>query len=290
MKLLVKFNLVFLVVFLLGLGASAYVARDLLRSNAEQEVLDTARLMMEKAVAVRNYTAQQVAPLLQTQMRYTFLPQSVPSFAAAEVLKGLSEKYPEFTYKPAMLNPTNPRDRASDWEADLVTQFKQQPDRKELIGQRDTPAGRSLYIARPITITSAACLQCHSTVAAAPPTLVEKYGPANGFGWNLNEPLGVQVVSVPLSVPLQRADTAFRVVIALLAGVFLVIGLTLNLMLWKLVIQPVTRLSALADKVSLGDMDAPEFKANSTDEIGVLSDSFSRMRKSLAHAMKLLDA
>lgn len=290
MKLLLKFNLVFLVVFALGLGVSGYVARDLLQSNAEQEVLDTARLMMEKAVAVRDYTAQQVAPLLQTQMRYTFLPQSVPSFAAAEVLKGLSQKFPEFTYKPAMLNPTNPRDRAADWEADLVSQFKQQPDRKELIGQRDTPAGRSLYIARPIVITNAACMQCHSTVAAAPPTLVEKYGPANGFGWNMNEPLGVQVVSVPLSLPLQRADKAFRVVIALLAGVFLLIGLTLNLMLWKLVIQPVTQLSALADRVSLGEMDAPEFKAKAQDEIGVLSDSFSRMRKSLAHAMKLLDA
>ncbi|MDE2594228.1 MAG: DUF3365 domain-containing protein [Burkholderiales bacterium] len=290
MKLLIKFNLVFLVVFLLGLGASAYVARDLLQSNAEAEVLESGRLMMEKAVAVRDYTAKQVAPLLQTQMRYTFLPQSVPSFAAAEVLKGFSEKHPEFTYKPAMLNPTNPRDRASDWEADLVNQFKQQPDRKELIGQRDTPAGRSLYVARPIVITNGACMQCHSTVAAAPPTLVEKYGPANGFGWNMNEPIGVQVVSVPLSLPLQRADKAFRVVIALLAGVFLLIGLTLNLMLWKLVIQPVTQLSALADRVSLGEMDAPEFQAKAQDEIGVLSDSFSRMRKSLAHAMKLLDA
>ncbi|MGE5452969.1 MAG: DUF3365 domain-containing protein [Acidobacteriota bacterium] len=290
MKLLLKFNLVFLVVFLLGLGASAYVARDLLQSNAEAEVLESGRLMMEKADAVRDYTGRQVAPLLQTQMRYTFLPQSVPSFAAAEVLKGFSQKHPEFTYKPAMLNPTNPRDRASDWEADLVAQFKQQPDRKELIGQRDTPAGRALYVARPIVITNGACMQCHSTVSAAPPTLVEKYGPANGFGWAMNEPIGVQVVSVPLSLPMQRADKAFRVVVALLAGVFLLIGLTLNLMLWKLVIQPVTQLSALADRVSLGEMDAPEFQARARDEIGVLSDSFSRMRKSLAHAMKLLDA
>lgn len=290
MKLLVKFNLVFLVVFALGLGVSGYIARDLLQNNAQQEVLDSARLMMEKAVAVRDYTAKQVAPLLQTQMRYTFLPQSVPSFAAAEVLNGLTEKYPEFTYKPAMLNPTNPRDRAADWEADLVAQFKQQPTVKELIGQRDTPAGRTLYIARPVVITNPACLQCHSTVSAAPTTMVEKYGPANGFGWVMNEPLGVQVVSVPLSLPMQRAEKAFHVVLALLAGVFLLIGLALNLMLWKLVIQPVTQLSALADRVSLGEMEAPEFKVRSQDEIGVLSDSFSRMRKSLAHAMKLLDA
>jgi HAMP domain-containing protein len=40
----------------------------------------------------------------------------------------------------------------------------------------------------------------------------------------------------------------------------------------------------------MGEMQAPEFSATSKDEIGVLAESFSRMRKSLAHAMKLLEA
>jgi protein-histidine pros-kinase len=61
-------------------------------------------------------------------------------------------------------------------------------------------------------------------------------------------------------------------------------------MLWKLVIQPVTRLSALSDRVSRGDLEAPDFRTGSRDEIGVLADSFGRMRKSLVHAMKLLDS
>ena len=80
------------------------------------------------------------------------------------------------------------------------------------------------------------------------------------------------------------------VVMAMLAGVFLLIGGALNLMLWKLVIQPVSRLSALSDRVSLGELDAPEFTVRSKDEIGVLAESFGRMRKSLVHAMKLLDS
>jgi len=41
--------------------------------------------------------------------------------------------------------------------------------------------------------------------------------------------------------------------------------------------------------VSMGELDAPEFAVRSKDEIGVLSESFARMRKSLVHAMKLLD-
>lgn len=290
MKLLLKFNLVFLVVFALGLGASSYIARKLLQEGAHEEVLDRARLLMESAMAVSTYTSTQVAPLLETQMTYTFLPQSVPAYSSSEVLNALRKNHPEYAYKPAMLNPTNPRDRAQDWEEDVIQQFKQSPDRAEFIGQRDTPSGPVTYIARPIKITNPGCLRCHSTVEAAPKPLVEKYGPANGFGWNLNEVLGAQVVSVPMSVPLARADRAFGVVMGLLAGVFLLIGLSLNLMLWKLVIQPVSRLSQLSDRVSLGELDAPEFAVKSNDEIGTLAESFTRMRKSMVHAMKMLDS
>jgi HAMP domain-containing protein len=289
MKLLVKFNLVFLVVFALGLGASSYVARKLLQENAHDEVLDRARLLMESAIAVSTYTSTQVAPLLETQMTYTFLPQSVPAYSSSEVLNALRKNHPEYAYKPAMLNPTNPRDRAQDWEEDVIQQFKQSGERTEFIGERMTPSGPVTYIARPIKLTNPACLRCHSTVEAAPKPLVEKYGPANGFGWNVNEVIGAQVVSVPMSVPLARADRAFGVVMGLLAGVFLLIGLSLNLMLWKLVIQPVSRLSGLSDRVSLGELDAPEFAVRSKDEIGTLAQSFTRMRKSMVHAMKMLD-
>ena len=290
MKLLLKFNLVFLIVFAIGFGVAATVARELLQRDARAEVLDRARLLMEKAVVVSSFTAEHIAPLLETQMKYSFLPESVPSFVSTEILKKLQGKYPDYSYKPAMLNPTNPRDRAVEWEADVIAQFRNSPEKTEFVGERDTPSGRSLFIARPIKIVNPACLRCHTTPDAAPKTLVEKYGPSNGFGWTLNEALGAQVVSVPLAVPLQRADHALGVVMALLAAVFLLIGGTLNLMLWKLVIQPVSRLSALSDRVSMGDMEAPEFAAKSRDEIGVLAESFARMRKSLVHAMKLLDS
>lgn len=290
MKLLLKFNLAFLLVFVIGLAVSGTIARDLLQRDAKDEVVDRARLLMEQSGVVAQYTANQIAPLLQTQMKYTFLPQSVPQYSATEILNALKSKYPEYNYKPAMLNPTSPRNRAQAWEADIVTQFRNVPELKEFIGERDTPTGRSLYVALPIKITNPACLQCHSTPANAPATLIERYGSNNGFGWTLHEAIGAQIVSVPMSVPLARADKALGVVMAMLTGVFLLMGAALNLLLWKLVIQPVSRLSALSDRVSLGELDAPEFETRSKDEIGVLAESFARMRKSLVHAMKLLDS
>ena len=289
MKLLLKFNLAFLLVFVVGLAACGYIARNMLQKSAHEEILGNARLMMESANAVSAYTASQIKPLLETQMKYGFLPQSVPAYSSTEVVNALRAKHPDYAYKPAMLNPTNPRDRAQDWEEDVISQFVKTPALAEYVGQRDTASGRSMFIARPIRITNPVCLQCHSTVDAAPATMIEKYGNANGFGWKLNDTLGAQVVSVPMAVPLKRADDAFGLVMGSLAGVFVFIGVVLNLMLWKLVIQPVTRLSALADRVSLGELDAPEFASGAKDEIGVLAESFARMRKSLVHAMKMLD-
>jgi len=252
-------------------------------------VLQHARFMMEKALAVRAYTSTQVAPLLETQMKYSFLPQSVPAFSATEVLAKLAKNYPEYSYKEATLNPTNPRDRAVEWEVDVISEFRKSADAQEFVGERDTPSGRSLYIARPIKIANEACLRCHSTVDAAPKTLVEKYGPANGFGWHLGEVVGAQMVSVPMAVPMQRADRAFGIFMGLLTAVFVVIAAVLNAMLWWLVIRPVTRLSAIADRVSLGELNAPPFESASRDEIGVLAQSFKRMQKSLVQALKMLE-
>jgi protein-histidine pros-kinase len=189
-----------------------------------------------------------------------------------------------------VLNPTNPRNRANDWEADIVHQFRNVSDRPEMVGERDTPNGKSFYIARPMQIKAEACLYCHSTVDAAPKTLVDKYGPANGFGWKLNEVIGAQIVSVPTEVPIARANRAFRTFMLSLTAVFAFIFVALNFMLWYLVIRPVTRLSQLADQVSQGEnMDAPDFAVTSGDEIGVLTQSFNRMKKSLVQAMKMLE-
>jgi HAMP domain-containing protein len=289
MRLLLKFNLIFLLIFAAGLAAISRVSWTLLERNARDEIAQSARLLMDAALATRAYTSSQITPLLQTQLKYTFLPQTVAAYSATEVFNDLRKKHDEYSYKEAVLNPTNPRDRAVEWESDIVNQFRNNKDNVEIIGDRDTPTGRSFYVARPLRISNPPCLQCHSTVDAAPPTMIERYGPANGFGWQLNEVVGAQIISVPTRVPLQRAEQAFKLFMTSTGVVFVVIGIVLNLMLWMLVIRPVTKLSQFADRVSLGELEIPEFKRTSSDEIGVLARSIGRMRTSMVQAMKMLD-
>jgi HAMP domain-containing protein len=289
MKLIWKFNLVLLGIFVLGFAIAGYVSYRVLQANAREEIVQNARLMMEAALSSRTYTNTQVKPLLDTQLKYAFLPQTVPAYAATEMFNEMRKKHPDYGYKEATLNPTNPRDRASDWEADLVNVFRQSNDNVEMVGERDTPTGRALYLARPIQVTSPACLVCHSTIDAAPKTMIDLYGTANGFGWKMNEVIGAQVVSVPMSVPIKRADETFRTFMLSLAGVFLVTFVLLNVMLHLMVIRRVTRLSSIADQVSLGNMDAGDFRTHSRDEIGVLTEALGRMKVSLVQAMKMLE-
>lgn len=289
MKLIWKFNLVLLGIFLLGFAISGYVCWRVVQANAREEIVQNARLMMEAALSSRTYTNTQVKPLLETQLRYAFLPQTVPAYAATEVFNDMRKKHPDYGYKEATLNPTNPRDRASDWEADIINAFRQSPDNVEMIGERDTPTGRALYLARPIQVTSAACLVCHSTIEVAPKTMVDLYGTANGFGWKFNEVIGAQVVSVPMSVPITRANEAFRTFMLSLAAVFAATFVLLNVMLHAMVIRRVTRLAAIADQVSLGNLEAGEFRTHSRDEIGVLTEALGRMKVSLVQAMKMLE-
>jgi len=285
-----RFNLVLTVVFLLGLLVSGVISYNLLQQNARTEVVHNANLMIESARAIRSYTVQEVRPKLAPQLDKTFLPQTVPAYAATETLGRLPEQYQQYTYKEATLNPTNPRDRAADWEADLVQAFKRDDSLEVLTGERATPGGRTLYIASPIRIGDEACLTCHSTPAEAPQSMLALYGESNGFGWKLNEIVGAQVVSVPMSVPIANANRAFLTFLLSLCAVFVVLYAVLNVMLSRMIIKPISVMSRAADAISTGNFDIPEFEKVGTDEVGRLALSFNRMRRSLEQAMKMIES
>jgi len=233
-----KFNLGFLVISLVTLTLAGFYIRSLLYNNAREEVLESARIMMESAIAVREYTVSEIKPLLVIQQTRKFIPQTVPAYAASEYANRFQKKHPEFSYREATLNPTNPANKATDWEADIVSWFDDHEDAEELFGERETPTGRQLYLGRPITIKNPACLGCHDTAEKAPRALVETYGSDNGFGWKVGETIGAQLVSVPMSIPIERADKTFKTIMLALCGVFVVLWLLLNVMLHFLVLQP----------------------------------------------------
>src|SRR3954468_14780186 len=288
MGLRTKFNLVLLTVFVLGLGVTGYVSYELLHRNARDEVLRNAGVMMEASLSMRSYTVGQVRPNLAVDPD-KFLPQSVPAFGATEIMTLLRKKYPDYAYKEAALNPTNPRNRAVEWETDIVNSFRANPDRGEISGMRETPTGRSLYLARPFQIKDGACLACHTNAEMAPVAMVKIYGPNNGFGWKLNEVIGAQIVSVPMALPIRAANHAFVTFMTSLTVVFAVLFVILNIMLTLMIVQPITQLSHAAEQISKGKLDAEEFPDKGRDEVSQLGQAFNRMRRSLEKAISLIE-
>jgi protein-histidine pros-kinase len=316
MRLLAKFSLIFVVVFGAGLGAASYLFYGLLQRNAREQVLYNAQLMMETALAMRSYTISQVKPVIedtQEQQRAAqsqdqadqifrdlcakrglvgkrvFRPQTVPAFAATELFAQLRKNYPDYFYKEAAPNPTNPRNRALDWEEDVIKAFKNRPDLKVFNGERDTPLGRSMFLARPLRAPKA-CLECHSTPGNAPPEMLKVYGTANGFGWTEGDVIAAQIVSVPVSLPVQMANQAFRQLLVSLVLVGIITLLVLDAVLYATVIRPVSLFAARADEISKGQLDVPELEVRGKDEISVLAGAFNRMHRSVTAAMKMLES
>jgi HAMP domain-containing protein len=288
MGLRLKFNLVILAAFAVGFLVAAIVLNRVVNDNARDQVLQNARIMMTAANAIRSYTSNDLVPLLPIERDGKFVAETVPAYAAQKNFKQLQDTFPGFSYREAALNPTNLVDRAQDWEADIINLFRNEQARQELVIERETATGPLLHMARPIAVRAQTCLNCHSTPAAAPIALTRTYGSVNGFGWKLNETIGAQIMTVPMAVPLKVARDAYWTFLIILVAIFAIVIAVLNLLLHYLVLQPIKRVSAMADKVSLGEEDVEAYVKPGKDEISSLSVSFNRMRESLKHAMDMI--
>jgi hypothetical protein len=282
-----KFNLLLLAVAVIGVGLFTLAADPLVNAVARDEVLQSSRIMMESAAGARKYTSEQIAPILKPQIGEHFYPQSVSAYAAKRNFDIIHSKFPDYMYREAALNPTNLQDRASDWEADIINEFRAHPDKKEISIQRATATGPMLELARPL-VNKPACLECHDTAADAPKSMVALYGPENGFGWKAGEIIGAQIVSVPMSASSVRAEHIRKLFLLPFIGFLLLLFVSINVLLHFVVIRPIEKIADNAEMVSMGKIDTPEYRYRGRDQIGRLGASLNRMHRSLAEAFRML--
>ncbi|AGI67933.1 putative DUF3365 family protein [Octadecabacter antarcticus 307] len=249
-----------------------------------KHVEDEARTLLSLAVAARNYTIDNITPLLGQLPDTNFNPEQVPSFAAQTLFRKLISDGSNYTYREAALNPTNPADLADSFEADLIADFRRNDDVSEMQGIKRVEGTDTFYIARPITITNPACLACHSTADKAPAAMVAQYGIVNGFGWQLGETIGVQILTVPVEDEFQSIYELVAIFFVMLTALFVVVSLMVTLPLQRNVIQPLRKLADIADRSSLRGDDTPLPK-HGAGEIQQLSAAISRLRSSLKVSM-----
>lgn len=223
----------FIVSVLLGGTAMAYT----LQQNVRRHYIDNeAQVLIEMMNSVRDYTSTGIKPALTQQPGSGFAPESIPSYSAQQVFERLRQRsqYSRYSYKEAALNPTSLRDKADDFEQGLINQFRngQRAIDEPISGIKETPRGQVFYSARALQVSKPACLQCHSTPDVAPAYITAHYGSKNGFGWQLNEIIGAQILYLPVAEFAQTNRLLLRrvmaVFIAVLGAVLVTVGIWLR--------------------------------------------------------------
>ncbi len=292
MKIGTKVNIILIIVLLSGILISGIALSIVLQTKAQNEVSSKALILMQIANSVRDYTNERVQPLLlpKVDTQDQFIPESIPSFTLREVFEKFrkNKDYGNYIYKDATLNPTNLRDKADEFEAEIVERFRQNPSLKDDSGFRTISGEQLFYSARPFAIQDKSCLRCHTTPELAPKSQIATYGKDNGFGWKLNEIVAAQMVYVPAKEISTIVYESFLSVLIVLGIIFTAILFIMNQLLKKVVLQRIQTIATVAEKVSIGDMSA-NFSKQSKDEIGDLAEAFNRMKYSLEIALNMLN-
>lgn len=292
MKINTKVNLILVIVFIGGIFISGTALAKVLEQKTESEVANKAVMLMQMTNSIRQYTNEKVQPLLLPKVETSeeFIPESIPSFSLREVFAIFrkNKDYANFIYKDAATNPTNLRDKADNFEAKIVQEFRQNPGLNEKFGFRTISGEKLFYTARPFKIEHESCLRCHSTPEQAPKSQLKTYGRDNGFNWKLNDIVATQIVYVPAEDIFNQANRSFLIVLSVLGAIFTVTVVIINLLLKKTVLKRIKSIATVAEKVSVGDMNA-NFGRQDKDEIGALAEAFNRMKYSLEIALNMLN-
>jgi len=197
--------------------AAGYFLDGVLYDQARTQIDGNAGLLMDSMLAVREYTSKDVNPIVAPINRESdvFLPEAVPSYSANRVFSYLKrgERYRNYSYREATLNPTNLKDKADPFEAQIVEIFRADPALKIQSGVRSVDGTPLHFVARPLKVSKSSCLVCHSTPERAPRSHVATYGTISGFGWHLDEIVGAQIVSVPVKTVFQAKQTNFTSIV-----------------------------------------------------------------------------
>ncbi|MDV2999009.1 MAG: Sensor histidine kinase RcsC [Chroococcopsis gigantea SAG 12.99] len=302
LKLGTKFTILLTLVFLGSVVLSGVTLSSALHREAENEVTDQAEMLMQGMNAVRTYTSDNIQPILETELdtRSKFIRETVPAFAANQVFDQFRNhsEYQSFFYKEATINPTNPKDQADTFETDLIGQFRQRPDKDEISGYRSKRGKNFFFIARPLAVQQASCLECHGAVSSAPKSMLAIYGDKRGFNWHMNEVVAAQTIYVPVDEVVSRGRRYLASYMGIFVGIFSLMVVLINSLLKRSVIEPIRRLTEIARRVSTdgtAETELPAFESPAikriavrNDEPGQLTRAFHYMAQEVATREKTL--
>lgn len=288
LKLRKRFLVVLIIIFFISLPAMGFSTYYILKKNAEREVLESAGVFLFTMESIRKHIGDVTRPAVVKELppeRFIVEAMST-SFNARGVAERVKKQFPQYIFKHIALNPRHLPNKADEFEEEIIHKFQRDKTLKELTGFAKKGDNEYFYYTRPV-LSKEDCLRCHGSPENAPQELIERYGDKSGFGWKENEVVASLISYVPAKVAKDNAIKALILFLAFYIGIFILVLIIIDRLIIGSIIKPVEGLAKIADEISLGRMEK-EIKVDTNDEIKTLTDSFTRMQRSVNAAIERL--
>ncbi|TAE31409.1 MAG: DUF3365 domain-containing protein [Candidatus Kapaibacterium sp.] len=261
-------------------GITTYVYfSNLYRETETNALVSKARAVVLSAEAAREYAADQIRydvfkDVRQSNMSIDQVLRTVPIFSAMSVAKKKATEL-GFTLKVPKISPRNPDNQPDEYEQAILKKLEggSIPETWEIHKQNN-----SIRYFRPIKLTDE-CMKCHGDPAKAQ----DFWGRSDGKditntkmeGWRVGEVHGAFEVTMPMET-VDAAVTQKSFAIAGIAGVSTGLMLLVMLLVARVISSSLKRMEEAAKKVADGDFTM-NLDSDSSDEVGVLSNSFKKV-------------
>jgi len=245
----------------------------------------SARLMVAQAEVTDRYTRERVTPLLDrvADAKIVFMPQSAGFSTIESEAQLLSNALPGYRLRRVVLDATGVSDGPDEWERDAIMRLR--GDKKGAAYSEVRAPGSLSYVV-PLKMSEGVCATCYTSKDAAPVAIRDAFGTARGFDRQPGEIVGATIATVPLP-PAPASEAVF---VAIVAGVIGALATIVCVVLEFMVLRPLAKITAIAERVSLGTHGVEEFDTHGSEELGALAQSFNRLRRSMEVAIALVES
>ncbi len=172
------------------------------KQQVEADIFKETEIYIAAVEATRTYVKDVLRPQMYALVPDDhFIPEAMStSFVGREIMGRVHERFKNFRYKRAALDPINPINRADADEAGLVARFNREPNMREWSGLI-VKDGHSYYARFRAIYAEPECLRCHSDQASAPPAILARYPDMDSdYRGQMGQAIAADVVYIPVDV------------------------------------------------------------------------------------------
>lgn len=254
MSLRIKFNIILIICLIALTAVLQHLHQQQTNWQQDQQLMQKGQDFHQLSQNIRHYTTEEIEPLL-TQLDQGFLPQTVGSYAATQVIT-TKKSGAHSQHLVALLNAHLPRYQANAWQRELINELKQSPETPQITAHLRDANGPFYVLAHPIK--------------------------------NNNAVVGAQIIKIQTEASQQAVNKANAQFSWQLILAMLLVWLTINVLMHFLLFSPLQTTAEQVQKISLGTHDIQTLDTINSAELNQITQAFNRMQSSLQTAMNQL--